>query len=166
MSSIKSKIIPARRQLLTRAAGIGALTVLGGYATLARSQQSVTIGAVGVKFDPLFVFIEVGDTVNWQGMVGHNVETIDEMVPAGQEKFNTALGDDVSLTFNTPGIVMYKCTPHWGARMGGGIVVGKPDDPMAIVDGYTAVIESNRAMLLPAKGLLKKLAKEIETKGW
>ncbi|MFK8083352.1 MAG: plastocyanin/azurin family copper-binding protein [Granulosicoccus sp.] len=166
MSKLDHITLPARRSLLKRTAGIGALCLLGGRATPVLSQQSVTIGAVGVKFDPLFVFIEPGDTVNWQGMAGHNVESIDQMVPEGQEKFNTTLGEDVSIVFNTPGIVMYKCTPHWGTRMGGGIVVGKPEDALAIVEGYTAAIESDRGMLLPAKGLLKKLSKEIQGKGW
>lgn len=150
--------------MLKHSVGLGALCFLTGRATPVLSQQSVSILAVGVKFDPLFVFIEPGDTVNWEGMTGHNVESIDAMVPEGQEKFNTTLGEDVSITFNTPGIVMYKCTPHWGTRMGGGIVVGQPENPMAIIDAYTAAIESDRAMLLPAKGLLKKLGKEIESR--
>ncbi len=166
MSTNKHITLPARRTLLKRTAGLGTLYLLGGYATPVLSQQSVTVGAVGVKFDPLFVFIEPGDTVNWQGMAGHNVESIDAMVPEGQEKFNTTLGEDVSIVFNTPGIVMYKCTPHWGSRMGGAIVVGKPDNAIGIVDAYTAAIESDRGLLLPAKGLLKKLSKEIQGKGW
>lgn len=151
--------------MLKHSVGLGALCFLTGRATPVLSQASVSVLAVGVKFDPLFVFIEPGDTVNWEGMTGHNVESIDAMVPEGQEKFNTTLGEDVSITFNKPGIVMYKCTPHWGTRMGGGIVVGNPENPTAIIDAYTAAIESDRAMLLPAKGLLKKLGKEIESRG-
>jgi len=166
VSTLEHKTLQARRSLLKRTAGLGALCLLGGRATPVLSQQSVTVGAVGVKFDPLFVFIEPGDTVNWVGMAGHNVESIDAMVPEGLEKFNTTLGEDVSFTFDIPGIVMYKCTPHWGARMGGGIVVGKPDNATAIVDAYLAAIETDRGMLLPAKGLLRKLGKEIEAKGW
>lgn len=166
VSTSKHITLPTRRTLLKRTAGLGALCLLGARATPVLSQQSVTISAVGVKFDPMFVFIEPGDTVNWQGMAGHNVESIDAMVPEGYEKFNSTLGEDVSIVFNTPGIVMYKCTPHWGTRMGGGIVVGKPDNAMAIVDAYTAAIESDRGLLLPAKGLLKKLGKEIQGKGW
>ncbi|MFK7862092.1 MAG: plastocyanin/azurin family copper-binding protein [Granulosicoccus sp.] len=166
MSTLEVITLPARRTLLKRTVGISALCLLGGRATPVLAQQSVTVGAVGVKFDPLFVFIEPGDTVNWQGMAGHNVESIDAMTPKGQEKFNTTLGEDVSIAFNTPGIVMYKCTPHWGTRMGGAVVVGKPEDAMGIVDSYIAAIESDRGSLLPAKGLLKKLGKEIQAKGW
>ena len=164
MNKHKSIVVPARRTLIKQTAGLGALFFLAGRAAPVLSQESVTIRAVGVKFDPLFVFIEPGDSVNWEGMAGHNVESIDAMVPEGQEKFNSTLGEDVSITFDTPGIVMYKCTPHWGTRMGGGIVVGTPEDPMAILDAYTAAIETDRAGLLPAKGLIKKLGAEIESR--
>jgi len=123
-----------------------------------------TIGATGVKFDPVFVYIEPGDTVNWEGMVGHNVETIEAMSPEGQEKINTELGENVTSTFDVPGIVVYKCTPHWGARMGGILVVGKPDDPATIIDTYLGTLETDKVNL-PAKGLLKKLKKDMEKKG-
>jgi len=123
------------------------------------------ITALAVKFNPLFIYIEKGDTVNWSSMEGHNVETLDIMVPEGQEKINSELGANVSAVFETEGIVVYKCTPHWGARMGGVIVVGKPDNPAAIIEAYLEAIETDRANLLPAKGLLKKLRKDMEAKG-
>jgi len=122
------------------------------------------ITALAVKFNPMFLYIENGDTVNWSGMVGHNVETIELMSPEGQEKINSELGANVTAVFATDGIVVYKCTPHWGARMGGIIVVGKPEDPGAILDAYMATLETDRSNL-PAKGLLKKLRKDMEAKG-
>ena len=94
-------------------------------------------------------------------MIGHNVETIDAMTPEGFAKVNTELGDDVTITFDAPGIYVYKCTPHWGARMGGIIMVGQPEDPAAIIEQYRAAIEEDKS-LLPAKGLLKKFEKDLE----
>ena len=123
------------------------------------------ITAQAVKFSPMFTYIAKGDSVNWSSMDGHNIETIDAMVPEGQEKINSELGANVSAVFETQGIVVYKCTPHWGARMGGIIVVGKPDNPARIIEDYLASIETDRAGLLPAKGLLKKLRKDMEAKG-
>lgn len=123
-----------------------------------------TVTAVVVKFNPLFLYIEPGDTVNWEGMTGHNVETVDLMSPEGLEKINSELGANVSVTFEDAGIIVYKCTPHWGTRMGGVIVVGKPEDPGAILDAYMASIETDRSNL-PAKGLLKKVRKDMESKG-
>jgi len=124
-----------------------------------------TVNAVGVQFEPLTVYIEPGDSVSWTSMAGHNVETIGAMIPDGGTELNTELGVEVSATFDTPGLYVYKCTPHWGSRMGGVIVVGEPEDPQAILDAYTAAIEEDRAGLLPAKGLLVKSGRDMEEKG-
>ncbi len=138
-----------------------AVTALWGKAALSADH---TITAVAVKFKPMFLYIEPGDTVNWESMTGHNVETIDLMSPEGLEKINSELGANVTAVFESEGIIVYKCTPHWGARMGGIIVVGKPEDPSAILDSYLATLETDRSNL-PAKGLLKKLRKDMESKG-
>ncbi|MEM8760563.1 MAG: plastocyanin/azurin family copper-binding protein [Pseudomonadota bacterium] len=122
------------------------------------------VEARGVKFAPMVTFINPGDTVAWERMASHNVETIDEMVPEGQPKVKTELGEEYFTTFDTVGIVVYKCTPHWGARMGGIIVVGTPDDAGAIIDAYMASTDSNKSNL-PARGLLKKLRQELDAKG-
>lgn len=123
-----------------------------------------TVSAMAVKFEPVFVYIEPGDRVDWVNMIGHLIETIDSMVPEGTEKVITEMGKDVSHTFDKEGIYVYKCTPHWGARMGGIIVVGKPEDPVAILDGYLATLETEKENL-PAKGLIKKIKKDMEAKG-
>lgn len=146
---------------------IAATTLLLTLASIGKSALAADheITALAVKFNPMFTYIEKGDTVSWSSMDGHNIETIDAMVPEGQEKINSELGANVTEVFETEGIVVYKCTPHWGARMGGIIVVGKPDDPAAVIEAYLAAIETDRAGLLPAKGLLKKLRKDMEAKG-
>lgn len=123
-----------------------------------------TVSAVGVKFSPMFIYVEAGDTINFEGMAGHNIETIELMSPEGFEKVNSELGANVSMTLEADGIIVYKCTPHWGARMGGVIVVGKPENASDILDAYMASIETDRSNL-PAKGLLKKVRKDMETKG-
>lgn len=124
--------------------------------------DSATVNAVGVKFEPPFVYIEQGQAVSWVNMAGHNVELIEAMMPEGAEYFISTLGDDINHTFDVPGVYIYKCTPHWGARMGGGIVVGSPDDPKSILDGYMAMVEKERGNLLPAKGLIKKFIKDLD----
>ncbi len=138
-----------------------AVTAMWGKAAFSTEH---VITAVAVKFKPMFSYIEPGDTVNWESMAGHNVETIDLMSPEGLEKINSELGANVTAVFESEGIIVYKCTPHWGARMGGIIVVGKPEDPSAILDAYLATLETDRSNL-PAKGLLKKLRKDMESKG-
>ena len=107
------------------------------------------VTAVAVKYDPVFLYVEKGDTVTWTSMAGHNVETLEAMSPEGQEKLNTELGENVTAVFETEGIIVYKCTPHWGARMGGIVVVGKPDDPGAIIDAYLATFETDKPTCPP-----------------
>jgi len=124
-----------------------------------------TVQAVGVKFEPLVAYIEPGESVNWEAMAAHNVETLGAMIPEGGTEINSELGVDISVQFDTPGIYVYKCTPHWGSRMGGVVVVGKPENPGEVLDGYLAAIEEDRAGLLPAKGLIKKASKDMETNG-
>ena len=68
--------------------------------------------------------INVGDTIKWLPTdKGHNVEFI--AGPEGYElpkrsKFNK----EVSLTFDTPGVYLYQCTPHKGMGMIALVVVG------------------------------------------
>lgn len=146
-----------RREILL--AGAAMLTPSFAFAG-----KTVEVQAQGVKFAPAIVFIDVGDTIEWSNMPSHNVETLDGMVPEGQEKINTKLGDNVSLQFDVEGIVCYKCTPHWGNRMGGIIVVGEPEDPVGIVDRYMDFTEE-KTEHLPARGLLKDLRAELEERG-
>lgn len=131
---------------------------------LASQPKKHVVQARGVKFAPMFIYIEPGDEVHWENMPSHNIETIDEMVPDGHEKIYTELGENYFTPFHLEGIVVYKCTPHWGNRMGGVIVVGNPEDPVGIIDSYMAVTEEVPETL-PARGLLKKLKADMEAKG-
>ncbi|MEM7669447.1 MAG: plastocyanin/azurin family copper-binding protein [Pseudomonadota bacterium] len=139
------------------------IALTGGDAR-SNDQTTHTVQARGVKFAPMFIYIEPGDRVAWENMASHNVETLEGMVPEGQEKIKTELGDNYFTTFDKVGIIVYKCTPHWGARMGGIIVVGNPENPGAILDAYMDSTEVNKQNL-PARGLIKKLRKDMETKG-
>lgn len=122
------------------------------------------VKTLGVKFTPMLLYINPGDRVDFENMEIHNLETLGAMVPKGQKKINSEIGENVSITFKTVGIIVYKCTPHWGNRMGGVIVVGKPDNIEAIIDEYMKSTEVDKTTL-PAVGLLKKLKKDLKAKG-
>ena len=156
----------SRRTALCALGSLPLTSYASGLATPAIASQptSHVVKARGVKFAPLFLYIDIGDEVQWESMASHNVETIDPMVPEGQEKIFTELGENFFTPFTVEGIVMYKCTPHWGNRMGGAIVVGKPEDPAGIIDSYMAITETDQETL-PARGLLKKLKKDMEDNG-
>ena len=66
--------------------------------------------------------IEVGDTVTWlPATKGHNVEMISS---PNNMKFKSKNGKEAKITFDTPGIYYYWCTPHKGMGMIGLVVVG------------------------------------------
>ena len=68
------------------------------------------------------VKIEVGDTVTWlPSSKGHNVEMISS---PNKMKFKSKNGKEAKITFDTPGIYYYLCTPHMGMGMIGLVVVG------------------------------------------
>ncbi|MDX1573371.1 MAG: plastocyanin/azurin family copper-binding protein [Methylophaga sp.] len=84
------------------------------------------VTAQGLKFEPLVIKINPGDTVAWRNMSTHNSESIDGLIPEGAEKWNSPMSENYERTFTEEGIYIYKCTPHIGAGMGGAIIVGEP----------------------------------------
>lgn len=133
-------------------------------ATPSSEPKTIEVKAVGVKFDPLIVYAEVGDTVSFVNMAAHLVESIGEMSPPDLEPFLTEMSADVALVMEKEGIVTYKCTPHWGSRMGGFIVVGQPENLDELVTQYLETADTVPG-LKAAKGLVKKLRKDLEKKG-
>ena len=66
--------------------------------------------------------IEVGDTIRWlPKSKGHNVEMV---ASPNDLKFKSKNNKETSLTFDTPGIYYYWCTPHKSMGMIGLVVVG------------------------------------------
>ena len=68
--------------------------------------------------------IDVGDTITWvPTSKGHNVHFI--AGPEGWDKPKKSKNNkEVALTFDTPGIYLYQCTPHASMGMIALIVVG------------------------------------------
>ena len=75
--------------------------------------------------------IEVGDTVTWvPTSKGHNVEFI-----AGPDGWKapkkSKLSKEVAITFDTPGVYLYQCTPHKTMGMIAIVVVGDGDNDIS-----------------------------------
>jgi len=75
--------------------------------------------------------IDVGDTVTWTpDSKGHNVEFI-----AGPDGWNapkkSKLSKEVAITFDTPGVYLYQCTPHASMGMIAIVVVGDGDNDIS-----------------------------------
>lgn len=76
-------------------------------------------------FSQEIVTIEPGESVNWIATDrGHNVEFIDG--PDGVKLAKKSkVSKDVKMTFDTPGVYVYVCTPHASMGMIGIVVVGE-----------------------------------------
>lgn len=84
------------------------------------------VKAVGLKYEPMVVEIQPGDTVAWENMPTHDTQSLEGLIPEGAEYWHSPLGENYQRTFSVEGIYVYKCTPHFGAGMGGAVIVGKP----------------------------------------
>ena len=76
-------------------------------------------------FEPAVLHIAVGDTVTFQATdPAHNSASISRMTPEGTNSWSGELSRDITVTFDTPGIYGYQCTPHSMMAMVGLIKVG------------------------------------------
>ncbi len=135
-------------------------TAILGASTLfsaAAMAETHEVEASLTSFKPLVVKIQPGDTVRWTKMNGHLVNTkftsadgVNEYIPEGAEGFMSQMGANFETDpLTVEGVYLYKCDPHWGAGMGGAIIVGEPTNLQAIVDS-------------DPKGALKRLVKKAQ----
>ncbi len=95
--------------------------------------------------------IEVGDTITWlPSSKGHNVEMI---LSPNDMKFKSKNGKEAKITFDTPGIYYYWCTPHKGMGMIGLVVVGNDLSNIDAVASAKAIGKSKKKL----KSLLASL---------
>ncbi|MDR9483920.1 MAG: pseudoazurin [Sediminimonas sp.] len=78
-------------------------------------------------FEPAFVKAAPGDTVRFvPADKGHNVQSIEAMLPDGVESFKTKYNEEFVLTVEAEGVYGVKCTPHYGMGMVALIQAGEP----------------------------------------
>jgi pseudoazurin len=78
-------------------------------------------------FEPNIVKVAPGDTVHFIATdKGHDILSVDGMIPDGAQPFEGKLGQDLTVTFTVPGVYGIKCKPHYGMGMVGVVVVGAP----------------------------------------
>ena len=100
-------------------------------------------GAAGpMVFEPAMVKIAPGDTVHFIATdKGHDVLSVDGMIPDGAQPFEGKLGQDLTVTFTVAGVYGFKCKPHYAMGMVGVVVVGDPVN----LDSAKAVKQPGRA---------------------
>ena len=134
---------------------IGTILMVFTALSTAVMAESHVVKAQVTAFNPIVIKIAPGDTVSWTGMSGHISNTIftdktgkHEYLPAGAKGWTSAMGQDYSTDpLTIEGVYFYKCDPHWGAGMGGVIIVGEPTNLQEVVD-------------TKPKGALKRLVKK------
>ena len=95
--------------------------------------------------------IAAGSTVKWVPTnKGHNVEII---ASPNDMKFKSKNGKEASVTFETPGIYYYWCTPHKGMGMIGLVVVGGDTSNKTQISKAKAIGKSKKKL----KDLLEQL---------
>ena len=90
--------------------------------------------------------INVGDTITWvPTSKGHNVEIV-----AAPEGFDipkkSKNNKEVSMTFDTPGVYLYQCTPHATMGMIALVVVGDDKSNLDAIAGYKARGKSKKKL--------------------
>ncbi len=87
-------------------------------------------------FEPAFLAIEPGDTVTFVATDRtHNSEAVLGMIPEGAEAWKGRINEEITVTFDVPGLYGYKCLPHYPLGMVGLIQVG--DETPNLADAQT-----------------------------
>lgn len=102
-------------------------------------------GADGMMvFEPGFLQVEPGDTVIFEATEpGHN--SASHYLPEGAKPWDGAMNQSISVTLDTPGVYVYKCTPHVMLGMVGVIQVGEAGN-LAEAKEAAATFKTSMAM--------------------
>ena len=121
-------------------AGLAAPAVVGAEYQI----QMLNKGEAGTMvFEPNFLAIQPGDTVTFVPTdKSHNVENIKDMLPQGVEPFKSKVNEEITMTFDVPGLYGIKCTPHFAMGMVAAIAVG---DELPNIDAAKAATVPNKA---------------------
>ncbi len=77
-------------------------------------------------FEPLFLKIEKGDSVKFVPTdKSHSAEFYKDGAPAGAPAWKGGLNKEVTVKFDTEGVHVFKCLPHFVMGMIGAVQVGK-----------------------------------------
>ncbi len=135
-----------RRKIMMTIAGAMLAGIVASAAPALAAEHEVKMlnkGADGTMvFEPSLLKIAPGDRIRFVPTdKGHNVLSIEGMAPEGAAAFQSKMGQELTVTFDQPGVYGYECKPHYGMGMVGLVVVG---DPVNLADA-TAVPHKGKA---------------------
>ena len=140
------------------------LGLILGVSVSVSAEERVIQGVV-TQWKPLVTFAQPGDIIRFNGMAGHDTETIEGMIPEGAATWKSKLGEEgFSVTVETEGMYVYKCNPHMSTGMVGVVIVGdaRPPANMAAIEENLPNVKVGRNMVNRA---LKKAKKALEAEG-
>jgi pseudoazurin len=129
----KSKEVSMFRHLT--AAAVVSLALASAAWAETHDVQMLNKGEAGTMvFEPAFLKIAPGDSVRFMPTdKSHNAETIEGMLPEGATPFVGKLNEELTVTFDFPGLYGVKCKPHYAMGMVMVVAVG---DDAAVPEGF------------------------------
>lgn len=134
--------------------------VIASLSVSAVAEEHIVKGVV-TQWKPLVTFAQVGDTIRFTSMTGHDTASIEGMIPEGATPWQSKLGEEAfTVTVDKEGAWVYKCTPHMTTGMVGVIVVGdaRPPANLEALEANLPNVSIGRNMVNRA---LKKTKKAI-----
>ncbi|MEM9047514.1 MAG: pseudoazurin [Pseudomonadota bacterium] len=141
-----------RRSVLTTAAAVGLTTVASPW--IARAANTFDVQMLNKHpenkrlrqvFFPRLQVVEPGDSVRFLVVdKGHNTVSTDGMLPEGSAEWKGKVNEEVTVTFDQPGLYGYHCTPHLASGMVG-LVAVKGDGMMANLEAAQSVRQRGKA---------------------
>lgn len=128
-----------------------ALIERSGEAHVAVEAKTHTVFAQATSFSPNILFINPGDTVQWENMTIHDSVSMEGLIPEGGESWAFKLGQNGAVTLIEEGVYIYKCNPHYPLGMVAAIIVGKPVNIEQVQANATG----------RAKGIVMKVVKAL-----
>jgi pseudoazurin len=120
---MRSKLMALAAAMILGGAALGAAPALATE----HQVQMLNKGPNGgmMVFEPSFLKIAPGDSIHFVATdKGHNVMSIDGMAPEGAAPFQGKMNEDLTVTFDKPGVYGFECKPHYGMGMVGLVIVG------------------------------------------
>jgi pseudoazurin len=113
------------RQVTTAAAFSLVLVGMAGAEVV--EVKMLNKGAAGMMvFEPALVTLAPGDSIRFLATdKGHNAETIEGMLPEGATAFAGKINEELTVTFDQPGLYGVRCKPHFAMGMVMVIAVGE-----------------------------------------
>jgi pseudoazurin len=96
-------------------------------------------------FSPRILAVNPGDSVKFVAAdKGHNSASAKGMIPEGTDAWKGKINEELSVTFEKPGLYGYVCTPHMALGMVG-LVIVKGEGALHNIDAAKAAKQRGRA---------------------